>query len=677
MMKKSLLTLLLLVSLSVLSQDKINAVIQTDDEIANIHPYTYGMFTELLGNIFDHGLWAEMLSDRKFFYPVDTTTTFDPPNTRGKQNKWYPIGGVNAVTMSTEKSFVGEMTPIVQLSGQTKKGFAQRGMGVKQGVSYSGYIWLAGENASVDVTLSWGKGEVSKTFNNLSESYSKYAFEFTAEGSSKDAELKITGTGNGSFKVGAVSLMPADHLDGWRADLVAKLKELNSGIYRWPGGNMLAGYDWRDGIGAIDTRPPMYDYAWDAVESNDVGTPEFIRLCELTEVDPYFVVNIGFGDAYSAAQWVEYVNGDPSTPMGKLRASHGYEQPWDVAWWGVGNEMYGQWQLGHMSIDHYILKHNYFVDEMKAVDPTIKIIGCGANPFETSTTARHHKYPIPGPLPYEFGSDADWTGKLLAGAKGLDYVAEHLYPVTNMAFDAEQQKFIATDDPIIDQARRVPNRIKAIAESWDRYVEMMPELKNSDITFALDEWTGGGWGSGFLRTLCAAEGMHEIFRQADVITMGGYTAITSTVRFNDTDATYTAIGLMFDIFEAHHGNIALTVSGNSPQKEVKGTKGVDKPFETSGSPTYPLDVMATKDANGAFITVSIINPTDQNKELTVEGLPNIGNVEAYKIIPPELMSMNMPGEEPVIEVTEEQLKRAPKSIQVAPYEISMYKFYVK
>ena len=79
---------------------------------------------------------------------------------------------------------------------------------------------------------------------------------FTAGGDSDDARLEIVGTGKGSFHIGAVSLMPADNLNGFRADLIAVFKEIGPTMFRWPGGNMTSAYDWRDGIGDPDKRRP-------------------------------------------------------------------------------------------------------------------------------------------------------------------------------------------------------------------------------------------------------------------------------------------------------------------------------------------------------------------------------------------------------------------------------------
>ncbi len=122
--------------------------------------------------------------------------------------------------------------------------------------------------------------------------------------------------------------MPADNVQGFRPDTLALLRELNAPVYRWPGGNFVSGYNWRDGIGDRDKRPPRKNPAWKGVEHNDVGIHEFMALCALLETEPYIAVNSGLGDVASAADEVEYVNGAAATPMGKLRAANGHAEPY-------------------------------------------------------------------------------------------------------------------------------------------------------------------------------------------------------------------------------------------------------------------------------------------------------------------------------------------------------------
>ncbi len=166
--------------------------------------------------------------------------------------------------------------------------------------------------------------------------------------------------------------MPADNLNGYRADMIKLFRDIGVTLFRWPGGNFVSGYNWRDGIGDPDQRPPRYDFAWTKFESNDMGIDEFMTLCRVLDIEPYMCVNTGYGDAFSAAQEVEYCNGSASTPMGKLRASNGHRDPYKIKWWNVGNEMYGNWQLGHMSLRHYTTKHNECAQWWRHSPPTAR-----------------------------------------------------------------------------------------------------------------------------------------------------------------------------------------------------------------------------------------------------------------------------------------------------------------
>jgi len=644
-----------------------------------IHRHVYGHFSELLDNWFEKGLWAEMLSDRKFFYPVDSSEKLQPENTRRRFNRWRPVGPDAFVVMDRRNPYVGEHSPLIKLEGATPHGIQQAGIPLRKGREYTGRIVLAGDvGARVAVSLVWGPNPTDRqttSITSLTGSYAKYPLKFTAGGDTEDGRLEITGTGTGAFRIGAVSLMPADNLHGFRADIIQLLKELNSGIYRWPGGNFVSGYDWRDGIGDQDKRPPRYDYAWRTVESNDVGTDEFLTLCRLIEVDPYICVNSGFGDAHCAAQWVEYVNGTAETPMGKLRAANGHPDPYRVVWWGIGNEMYGQWQLGHMSIEHYVIKHNMFAKAMRAVDPTIKIVACGATPFEMSTIARLHRLPLPSKLPFAYGSPEDWSGNLLAHSSDyFEYLSEHLYPLTESAFDLEAQKFVEVQDPLVDRVRRVANRVRCAVEAWEEYMRRMPHLKERNIKLAIDEWTGGR--RGFIRALAAAEGLQEFFRHSHLIKMGNYTAFISCVSHNAHEAVFSATGLVFKLYRQRFGTIPVEVRGNSPQHPVRGTVGVDKPSVSSGSDTYPLDVVAALTEDRKTLTVAIVNPTETSQLIGFgvvgTGLRSPGKM--WQIAAPDLSAENEPGKKPVVDIVETTVPEVSGALTVPALSISVYEF---
>ena len=119
------------------------------------------------------------------------------------------------------------------------------------------------------------------------------------------------------------------------------LKGLDVSILRWPGGNFVSGYDWTDGIGPKDERPVRLDLAWNSLESNRFGTDEFLRYAEMIGAEPYICVNLGLGSLDDARHWVEYTNESRPTYWAEQRRANGRDEPWDVTYWALGNEMDG------------------------------------------------------------------------------------------------------------------------------------------------------------------------------------------------------------------------------------------------------------------------------------------------------------------------------------------------
>lgn len=326
--------------------------IDTNQASEPLSKYEFGMFIEHIGPLVYRSLWSEMLDDRKFYFPI--TAVEQQPQTARQSGfpgiqlrKWRPVGPSDAVTMDKNQPFVGAQSPRVSLDGSGPRGIRQSGLSVVKGKEYVGYIWLKGTpGAKVAVALVWGNGPGDRqtaSFAHLTSTYAKFPFHFTAKVDSKDAAFEITGTGTGRFDIGTVSLMPADNINGFRPDTIALLRQLHSGMWRLPGGNFLSDWSWYNGVGPRDKRPPTYDYAWNAMQSNDVGLDEYMTLCRLISVDPYITVNAGFGDAHSAGEEVEYMNGPATTRLGAERARNGHPEPYHVKYWDIGNEPYGAW----------------------------------------------------------------------------------------------------------------------------------------------------------------------------------------------------------------------------------------------------------------------------------------------------------------------------------------------
>jgi alpha-L-arabinofuranosidase len=165
---------------------------------------------------------------------------------------------------------------------------------------------------------------------------------------------------------------------GMRKDVLAAAADWGVTNLRWPGGDFASQYHWEDGIGPVQSRPRKYNAAWLEEESNHFGTDEFIAFCKKVGGEPYLCINAGTGTIEEAANWVEYCNGVGDTHYANLRRKNGHPEPYGVHYWGLGNEVYGNWQIGHKNADDYAKFAVETAKMMKWVDPTIRLIACGS-----------------------------------------------------------------------------------------------------------------------------------------------------------------------------------------------------------------------------------------------------------------------------------------------------------
>ena len=657
-------------------------------------------------------VWAEMLYDRKFFYEINSRPQAAAAGMfgrRGPRPRWLPVGDDQFLVMDKQNAYAGEWTPVVRLNPATPRGISQSGIALRAKRAYMGRAVLAGSpDAKVYVSLVWGAGPEDRqtiTIRGLGATFAKFPLKFTAGADTTEGRFEVVGTGSGTFRIGALSLMPADNVSGFDAAMIRLLKEQGIGIARWPGGNFVSAYDWRDGIGEHDLRPPRRELAWNGMETNDMGIDDFMTFCRLIGAEPYLAVNSGFGDAHSAAEEVEYVNGPATSRLGKLRAANGHPAPYGVKIWGIGNEMYGPWQWGHMAVTQYPEKHNQLVTAMRQVDPSIKVIASSATPEELSWTYIENRqlgtFPeretVSDKLPFGFGTKYDWTGALLANsADYIDYLGEHFYGYPNLAVDPQKQLFVEAGDPTCDRVRRMSNKVQMKFEAWEEYLKRMPSLKGKNIKFAFDEWAPRNrWINGtpapsdpMLNPMTNALVYHEFFRHSDMIALG---VATGAMRMMAIDTYGDPVGLRMDglvmklLHDHFAGALPVAVNGNSPQRSIKGTPGIDTPARPSGSPTYPLDVVAALSSDRKSLAISVVNPTGtaQHCDLNFVGVEPQGGAAFWRLIPPvgEAAAPPVFGRGgfvgPPATMSKGSLPEVPRRITLPPSSITVYEFEVK
>lgn len=252
---------------------------------------------------------------------------------------------------------------------------------------------------------------------------------------------------------------PEADADGFRRDVAELTRELGTTIVRYPGGNFVSNYRWEDGVGPREERPRRLDLAWRSIESNDIGTDEFVRWTRTTGTEPMMAVNLGTRGAAEAADLVEYCNVPGGTTLSELRRAHGADEPYGIRVWCLGNEMDGPWQIGHATADAYGRLASQAATAMRRVDPTIELVVCGSSSREMPT----------------FG---DWERVVLEHTfDDIDYISVHAYYqerdgdrssflASGAAFEAFLREVVATADAVAAR-RHSPKRLRLSVDEWN------------------------------------------------------------------------------------------------------------------------------------------------------------------------------------------------------------------
>ena len=244
---------------------------------------------------------------------------------------------------------------------------------------------------------------------------------------------------------------------GFREDVLQAISDLNVPIVRYPGGNFVSGYDWKDGIGPKDQRPTRLDYAWFSIETNQFGINEIADWAKKAGTSGMIEVNLGTGTPQEAGYLLEYCNIEQGTTWSDLRREHGYEQPHNFKAWCLGNEMDGPWQTCAMSAEDYGKKARETAKILKWVDPSIELVACGSSSRDMPT------FP-------------EWDRVVLEACYDeVDYISLHRY----YEYEGNQTDFLAS----FYDLNEFITTVKATAD----YVRA---VKRSDkvMMLSLDEW---------------------------------------------------------------------------------------------------------------------------------------------------------------------------------------------
>ena len=379
---------------------------------------------------------------------------------------------------------------------------------------------------------------------------------------------------------------PLSDPDGYRKDVMEAVRGLGVTVMRWPGGNFVSGYNWKDGIGPKSARPVRAEGAWGSLEPNQFGTDEFLRYSERVGFEPYICINAGLGSIQDARDWVEYTNESRDTYWARERRKYGRDKPYNVKYWGLGNEIDGPWQLGHKNAEDYSKFALEAAKAMRRADPGIKLIASGSSNFR------------PG---------YDWVGwnrtvlERLAGE--IDYISLHTY-IGNR--DNDLERFLA-------EGQNIDNRIQVVQGLIRAVQSVQPNPR--PIYIAYDEWNvwyrargSSEFDTGRTRleeiynfedALAMGMFFNSFIRHADIVKMANLAQIVNVIApifTNEKGLFLQPIYFPIAEYAKQRGNTALDVWLDGPVYRVENR-----------APLQYLDVSATHDLKSGAVYLNVLN----------------------------------------------------------------------
>jgi alpha-L-arabinofuranosidase len=425
---------------------------------------------------------------------------------------------------------------------------------------------------------------------------------------------------------------PLADKDGLRSDIRAALERMRMPNIRFPGGNLASGYRWLDGVGPKAERPVRHDLAWNAIVSNQFGTDEFMQFCRKMHIEPYLCANAGDGNIREAADWVEYCNGAGDSALVKMRRKNGFDAPYKVKYWGIGNEVDGPWQIGYKTPQEYARAITEFSKVMKRVDPDIRLIAAAVSIWED--------YPF-SDFP---GWKTEWVERtqlmLEQAGDRIDYMALHRYAHLNnddpfesfMAFSEDFNQRLTAYEGLISSVsleRGIRHNISIAIDEWA--VMRMPVRKDRLITNFLED------------ALVVALHLNAFIRHARSVRLANFTSMMTAIGINypnlerlEKPVLFNTIFYPFELYSRTCGQLALDVFWDSDTYS-----GAYLGHTYTGVRT--LDVTATLDVSKKQLVVYVINQSkDKAMETTIAltGGEFTGNAKVTVVNGPDIKSGN-------------------------------------
>ena len=379
---------------------------------------------------------------------------------------------------------------------------------------------------------------------------------------------------------------------GFRQDVLTLLRDLRLSVLRWPGGNFVSNYHWHDGIGPKDERPVRPELAWGGTESNRFGTDEYIDYCRALGAEPYICLNMGSGTLEEALAWVEYCNSDRPTYWADQRRRNGHEEPHAVSWWGLGNEIYGAWQVGAMSADEYVAEATRWARAIKMIDPKARLVSCG-----------------------ELGW-TDWDMRVIDGLASLvELHSIHLYTGseeywTNVLTPHAAERAIASAATALQRAayaQRLAQPPRLVYDEWNVWFRNMTGALEERYAFH-DALAVGTYLNIFVRN-CAWVKMANLAQMVNAI---------APIVTTPEAAVVQPIYYPFLLASSGHQAVAIDAYVDGATIEAPAELVTRWPHRLDGLGPFDLvDVAATCDAARSKVALSMVNRSEHAEQVDV------------------------------------------------------------
>ena len=412
---------------------------------------------------------------------------------------------------------------------------------------------------------------------------------------------------------------PLSDENGFRKDVMEAMRRIRTPVIRWPGGCFVSAYHWEKGVGE---RVPVWDKAWRVEDDNSFGTDEFVRFCRLIGCEPYICLNAGTGSEEEMSNWLEYCNLDHEGEYARKRIANGHREPYNVKYWSIGNENYGDWEIGARDAQSWARLVTETSKMMKRVDPEAELSAAAL-------------------------TDINWNVSLLSmAAQRLEWISIHSYwdfmgPDHINATYEECMAFTHKIDHSVNEVRgilaalKLDDKIKIAFDEWNLRSWHHPKVHSYPLGVGKDSYLTPRDKNDDNSIYTMADAvfsacfLNAMNRHCDVVGMANFAPIVNTrgcIYSHDKGIVLRSTYHVFDLFVNQMGDrvVDLWQEGDMPTLTVPHKYGGERTVDA-------LDILATTFTHKPGMAISAVNKSPDQAETISIPLATPGKITLFTL----------------------------------------------